>query len=95
MFLREVVTDAHAHVFAGARGVLGDAGAVILADKPALRVQPRIGPCDVRAVPSILGALLAVGAALAALVLAVLVFLLAAAAGVFLAVLGHEISPPG
>ena len=92
VFFREIIPDPHAHILPGAGGILGDAGAVILADEPALRIKPRVRPCDVRAVPSILGALLA---ALAALVLTVLVFILIAAAGVFLIVLGHEISPRG
>ena len=95
VFFREIVPDPHAHILPGAGGILGDTGAVVLADQPALRVQPRVRPCDVRAVPSILRAVLAVGAALFALILAVLVFILAAAAGVFLAALGHESSPPG
>ena len=59
MLFRAVVPDAHAHVLPGAGGEFGDACAVELSDEPRLRVQPRIGPCYVRAVPSILGIVLA------------------------------------
>ena len=83
MLLREVVPDAHAHILPGARGEFGDARAVELRRQPGLRVQTRICPCHVRAVPSILGALLALVGVL--LALAVLGIGLAVLLGVMLA----------
>ena len=97
MLFRAVVPDPHAHVLPGAGGELGDAGAVEFRRQAGLRIQARIRPCHVRAVPSILAAVPAGAVALAALggpaglaggvFLAVLVFVLVLA--VLAAVLGH------
>ena len=95
VFFREVVTDAHAHVLAGARGELGDTGAVVLGRQPGLRVQPRVCPCHVRAVPSILGIVLVLAAlAVLGIVLAAVIALAVLVVLVVL-VLGHGSSPPG
>ncbi len=82
MLLRAVVPDAHAHVLPGAGGIFGDGRAVELRRKPALRVQARIRPCHVRAVPLILtaGLVLAVLAVLVAILVVALIAALVLAA---------------
>ena len=70
MFFRAVVPDAHTQILPCAHGEFGYGRAVKLADKPLLRIQARICPCDVRAVGL-------VAAAVLALVFAVLIGLIA------------------
>ena len=68
VFFRAVVPHAHAHVLPIGRLVFGDGGAVELGHQTGLRIEARIGPCHVRAVPSSAGIVLAGTVVLAVLV---------------------------
>ena len=86
MLFRAVVPDAHAHVLPRGGVELGDGRAVEFRRQTRLRVQARVCPCHVRAVPLILAAALVL---IALAVLAVLVIALVLAvliAGLVLAV---------